>query len=219
MNRIALAALALVAAAPFAQAVEPGTTQLRFRVIGVLPDDSSGHVTGIPDSGVGVDDAWVPELDVSVFVHEHLAFEVIAATSPHDISGEGSIDGLGKIADTMVLPPTVLLQYHFRPDDKFRPYLGAGINYSWFYDVDSTDDLDTALGGDTDIDLDDSFGWAAQFGFDIAINDHWFFNLDVKYIDMETTAHLTTDDGFDTERKVDVDVNPWVPGIGFGYRW
>jgi outer membrane protein W len=43
--------------------------------------------------------------------------------------------------------------------------------------------------------------------------------LDVKYIDIDTTAHLVTDDGVGTERKVDVGIDPWVPGVGFGYRW
>ena len=67
--------------------------------------------------------------------------------------------------------------------------------------------------------LDDSWGWSGQFGFDVAINDHWFFNFDVKYIDIDTTAVLVTDDGSNTRRTVDVEIDPWIPGFGFGYRF
>lgn len=213
------ASVAALLALPAAAEIKAGTVQLRGRVICICPDDSSGEVSGIADSGVSVDDAITPEFDVTVFLAQHVALEIIAATAKHDISGEGAIEGLGEIADTGVLPPTLLIQAHFRPEQKFRPYVGAGINYTLFYDEDTTNSLETALGGDTKISLDESFGWALQAGFDVAINDHWFFNFDVKYIDIDTEAVLVTDDGFDTRRTVDVDINPWVPGFGFGYRF
>ena len=38
-------------------------------------------------------------------------------------------------------------------------------------------------------------------------------NLDLKYINISTTAHL---DSTGTQRTVDVDINPWVLGIGIG---
>jgi len=203
-----------------ARAVEPaaaGDIMLRGRVIGVLPDDSSGHVTGIPDSGVGVDDAWTLEVDLTIFASPHWAFELIAATTSHDIQGEGSLAGLGRIADASVLPPTLTVQYHFLPEAKVQPYLGAGVNYTAFYDEDISSSLEAALGGKGSINLDDSWGWAGQVGFDVALTDHWYFNLDVKYIDIQTTAKIV--DSLGGVSKVDVDINPWVPGVGVGYRW
>lgn len=216
-------ALCIGLAAPASAEVGPGTVQLRVRVIDVMPNADSTEVSvggmSIAGSGVDVDDAIVPEVDVTVFVHQHVAFEIIAATSPHDIDAEGTLKALGEIAETWVLPPTLTIQWHFCPEAKVRPYIGAGVNYSTFYDEDATSSFETALGGDTDVELDSSWGWALQAGFDVGLSEHWFLNFDVKYLDIDTTAHLTTDDGLDTERKVDVDLDPLVVGFGVGYRW
>ena len=224
LSAAGLFALCLGLAAPAAAEVGPGTVQIRLRVIDIIPNADSNEIReiggpAIAGSAVDVDDSIVPEVDVTVFVHEHVAFEIIAATAEHDIDADGTVKALGKLADTWILPPTLMIQWHFCPEAKVRPYIGAGINYSTFYNEQSTSSLDTALGGPTEVDLDSSWGWALQAGFDVKLNDHWFLNFDAKYIDVDTTAVLTTDDGFGTQRKVDVNIDPLVLGFGFGYRW
>lgn len=216
---LALALAALLALPVTADAAERGDFQLRGRLIGIVPDDDSGEITGVAGSGVEVDSAATLEVDFTWFLSSNLAVELIAATAEHDINGTGSAAGLGRIADTMVLPPTATLQYHWNTDGKVQPYIGAGINYTLFYSEDVTDSLDMFLGTASRIDLDDSFGFAAQAGMDVQVSDNWFFNLDVKYLDIDTTA-IIRDDATSAElARVDVDVNPWVPGIGMGYRW
>lgn len=65
--------------------------------------------------------------------------------------------------------------------------------------------------------MDNSWGWAAQAGVDIDVRDNWFVNLDVKYIDMNTTASLnTTNLG---RLRVNVDIDPVIFGAGVGYRF
>ena len=118
---------------------------------------------------------------------------------------------------TRVLPPTLLAQYHFAPNATIRPYIGAGVNFTLFYDEDATDGFETAAGGESNVDLDESVGLAGQVGLDIGSGD-WFFNIDVKYIQMDTTATITTPGALGTV-DVDVDINPWVLGIGFGKRF
>ena len=61
--------------------------------------------------------------------------------------------------------------------------------------------------------MDDSVGAAAQFGVDIDFADGWFFSADVKYIQINTEATFDTALG---GVKVDVDIDPWVFGVGFG---
>lgn len=205
---------AMVATPAYAEA---GDWLVRLRGIYVAPQDESGGVLpAVPTGSVTVDDAIVPELDFTYFFTNNIAAELILATSPHDIDGAGAISALGEVADTMALPPTLTLQYHFAPDQKVRPYVGAGLNWTIFYSEDSTASLDGALGGPTAVSLDDSFGWAVQAGVDIDITERIFLNLDVKYIDIDTTATLNTGGAINT---IDVAIDPIVAGIGFGMRF
>lgn len=216
MRAFLLSAAAFAAmAAPAAAA--PGDLLVRLRGIYVAPqDDSGGVLPAVPTGSVTVDDAIVPELDFTYFLTNNIAAELILATSPHDIHGAGALSGLNKIADTMALPPTLTLQYHFIPDGRVRPYVGAGVNWTIFYSEDSKASLEGALGGPTDVSLDDSFGWAVQAGVDFDITDRVFMNLDVKYIDIDTTATLNTGGAINT---VDVEIDPLIFGVGFGMRF
>lgn len=137
----------------------------------MLPD-SGGATTigGTPHA----DNAFVPEFDISYFITDHIAAELILATSPHDLTLKGSALGDLDLGSTWVLPPTLTLQYHFSPDSQFSPYLGAGINYTLPYAEDA------AGGVVTDLKADGSFGYALQAGADYWLNDHWGLNADIK---------------------------------------
>ena len=128
---ILLAAAAAVVTAVPAFAKE-GDVLVRARAIVVAPNEDSGAVGGIAGSKLGVGDSVMPEIDFTYMATDHIGAELIVATTKHNVSGRGTISGLGDVADTWVLPPTLTLQYHFVPDGRIRPYLGAGINYSTF---------------------------------------------------------------------------------------
>ncbi len=194
---------------------EQGDWLVRLRGIIVAPTENSGAVLPtFPDASVSVDNAIMPELDFTYFVTDNIGAELILATTPHDISGEGSLAALGEIADTMVLPPTLTLQYHFFPQAKMRPYVGVGVNWTIFYDDGAKQSLIDAV-GPTTVSIDDSVGVAFQAGIDIDLNERVFFNADVKYIQIDTTATLNSGGLINT---VDVDLDPIVAGIGFGVR-
>jgi outer membrane protein len=213
------AAAALLSATSLpAQAYEAGDWVFRARLINVNPDDDSSAVSAagvdIPGSGVSVDDDTVPEVDFTYMLHRNWGMELILGTSRHDVDGTGSINGLGNIIDSKVLPPTLTLQYHFLPSNNIRPYAGVGVNYTHFYDEKVKGGLDAP---GADVDIDDSWGLALQAGVDIDINEDWFFNVDVKYIDIDTTADFSnTALGVGVPVSVDVDIDPWVFGIGIG---
>ena len=185
-------------------AVDKGDWLVRFGGVSVNPNDSSGQVGNIGNSGVAVDDSQGLYINATYMIRDNIGLELLAATPlKHDISATGSIAALGKIAETKQLPPTFSVQYHFAPKKKFRPYVGGGINYTTFFS-------EKATGGTvTNISLDDSWGLAVQGGFDMDISQNWFFNADLRYINIETTA--TTNVG-----NVDVTIDPWVISLGVG---
>lgn len=217
-----LAASAAVAAPAQAQSqdqdtgIAAGDFLVRTRAIMVSPTEKAGPITpGIPTGSVSVGDSFMPEVDFTYMLTDNVGAELIVATTKHDIKGTGAIAGLGEVASTWVLPPTLTLQYHFTPSSHVRPYLGAGVNYSLFHSSKTSSTLNTAL-GPTTIKLDDSFGYALQAGIDVDIGHNLFLNADVKYIDLDTTARLRT--GAATNR-VDVSLDPFVFGIGAGFRF
>ena len=192
-----------------------GDVLVRARAIVVAPNERSGEVSGIPGSKVGVGDSVMPEVDFTYMATNHIGAELIVATTKHSVSGRGTVSGLGDVANTWVLPPTLTLQSHFAPDGKVRPYLGAGINYSIFYSAKATPSLDAALGA-TKVKLGDSVGYALQAGVDIPVGKKVFVNFDIKYIDMKTTARLTSGATLRTAR---VKIDPIVAGMGIGFRF
>lgn len=166
----------------------------RVRAINVAPDASSAPVTG-----VDANDQTVPELDLTYFINKHVGMELILATTRHKISLNGA--NLGKVS---LLPPTLTLQYHFMPGEKIKPYVGAGINYTRFYSVSLSSNLDVER---------NSWGGALQLGVDVAIDKSSYVNVDVKKLYIETDvksagSYLTT-----------LDINPVVWGVGYGRRF
>ena len=216
----ALLGLAIVAAPASAQekqGIEAGDVLLRVRGILVAPTEkTSGIRPTFPTEHASVNNSVMPEVDVTWMATDAIGFELIAATTKHSASGtSGTTGGIGKLASTWVLPPTLTAQYHFNSAGAVRPYVGAGINYTIFYSEKASSGLKSAV-GPTSVHMSDSVGWAAQAGIDVDITPKFFLNLDVKYIDMDTTATLRTT-AIGTQ-KLRVHLDPVVVGVGVGFR-
>ena len=176
----------------------------------ISPNDDSGTIEPSfgAGSGIGVDESAQLSFTVGHMVTSNIAVELLAALPfSHDIKGAGTLSGLGKIGETKHLPPTLSVQYHLAPKATVRPYVGLGLNYTLFFDEDTSGALE-GVG----IDLDNSFGVAGQLGVDFDINKDWFFNADVRYIQIDTEASLDTGAG----DKVSVDIDPWVFTLAIG---
>ncbi|MEO0441082.1 MAG: OmpW family outer membrane protein [Pseudomonadota bacterium] len=214
---LSLAAVSAMALTSVPASAEQGDILLRVRGINVMPNEDSGSILpAFPGEEVSVDNSFMPEVDITYMATDHIGFELIAATTKHSASGvTGTTGGIGRLASTWVLPPTLTAQYHFAPEGKIRPYVGAGINYTIFWNEDATNALEAAV-GPTSVRLSDSFGWAAQVGVDIPLNDNVFLNLDVKYIDIDTTARLNTTAA--GTQRVRINLDPLVVGVGLGIK-
>ena len=197
--------------------VQAGDVLIRARAILVAPNERSGSVLpAFPGETVKVNNSAMPEVDVTYMVTNHLGLELIASTTKHQASGvRGTTGNIGKLASTWVLPPTLTAQYHFAPTSHVRPYVGAGVNYTIFWNEKASPALETAVGS-TAVHMDDSVGLAAQAGVDIDLTPRVFLNLDVKYIDIDTTAHLATTAA--GEQRVKLSLDPLVFGVGLGLR-
>ncbi len=205
-------------AAP-ALALEAGDILVRLRGIGVIPTaNSDGIQSDLTTSGLEAQAVGVPELDFTYMVTNNIGLELILATSPHDLDFTGVQSGIGKGGTVWLLPPTLLVQYHFMADQSIRPYVGAGVNLTIAYGEDASQSLVNALGGPTNLKVDNSIGWAVQAGVDIDLDDRWFLNFDIKYVAISVDVAITTP-ATSTTRTTTLDINPVIVGAGIGYRF
>ena len=216
------AVLALVTSP--ALAYEAGTWVLRAGV-GVVAPDSDNLVVddGIDTITVNVDDGTSVTLMGTYMFSPNWGFDVLASWPfNHDINVtitdnvDPGFDPISaKIAETDHLPPTFSLQYHFLPDGTFQPYVGAGINWTTFFNTDVEQALVDL--GIEDIDLEDSFGLALQVGADFMLGDRWLVNFDLRWIDIESDLEATAL-GVSGELGT-VKIDPWVYSLNLGYRF
>jgi len=199
VNKVLIAGMALsMGFASTATAFEPGDWLVRAGASYVNPASDNSDI-------VSVESATSFTFNVSYMMTDIWGIELLAAYPfKHDIE---LLDGT-KVGSTKQLPPTLSVQYHFRPSDPFQPYLGFGLNYTHFSSESTTGPLTGS-----NLNLGDSWGLAGQIGFDVLFNDDWFFNFDVRYIDIDTKATL------DGSSLGTVEIDPWVFGAHIGYKF
>ncbi len=187
-----------------------GTFMIRGRLIGLIPENSSSSFSGAINTGnVSTSNAVMPEVDLSYFVTDDIALELIAATTRHEVYADNSPLGSHyHIGSTWVLPPTLLAQYHFNPRERFSPYVGAGVNVSFYYGTSPANNAVTQLA------MKPGVGAAIQAGFDYNVSGHWFANFDVKQIFLNAAA--SANNGAVHAKMA---LNPTVIGAGIGYRF
>ncbi|MER9690260.1 OmpW family protein [Mesorhizobium sp. M0139] len=211
MGKQAVAAeLAQAASVPQAGAAVtewPNPWQVRLRALGVVTEDS-GYVNAVPGSGLSYSNTVRPELDISYYFTDNIATELILGTTYANIEGQGAIGALGNVGKVWLLPPTLTLQYHFANFGAFKPYIGAGVNYTIFYNQHA--------GSADALHVKNTFGTALQVGFDYMVDQHWGVNFDVKKLFLKPDFDVTVDGAKQTGRA---ELDPWLIGAGVTYRF
>lgn len=214
---LSLGLLLTVSGAAFA--LEKGDWVGRVGIAHISIDASSGTVdivgTGpVPGTGIEVDDATNLAGTIGYMLTDNWGLELLLALPfEHDLTPNDVLSGVLGSADTIAttkqLPPVLSLNYHFMPKNSWRPYVGAGINYTIFFDEQTTGALEGA--GYTDLELDDSLGLALQAGIDVDITKKWFVNATVRWMDISTEAKITGASGaFGPLEIKDIELDPVV---------
>lgn len=225
MTRVWLAIFGLLLLSSQAIGQQAGDWLVRVGGGYVNPNTSSNDLvaggTTLAGYQIDVGSDTQPIVNLTYMATDNIGIEVLAALPfEHDINGAEALDGVGRLGKTKHLPPTISLQYHIPLTQAFRPYVGAGLNYTTFFSSKTTDTLDGALGGSSSLSIKDSMGLAFQLGTDIDIGSDWFFNVDLRYIYIEADATIKTQtsEGLLTS-KIKADLDPWVFSAGVGWRF
>lgn len=200
--RSIMAAAAVAAALPSAWAQDSGSWIVRARAINLDSANKDGTAFKL-----SIDNKVFPEVDISYFFSPNLAAELIL-TYPQKQTIHSDVVG-ADIGSFKHLPPTLTLQYHFTGLGAFRPYVGAGVNYTNLSSVHFNSNV-----APLNLSLKkNSYGLAAQVGVDVPIGGGWLVNVDLKKVQIKTTVYSN---GVD-QGKFKVD--PLLFAVGVGKRF
>jgi len=201
---LGIASLALAAGSAPAEA---GDWIIRGGATYVVPKDFN---TSFGDTGsveFNVSDEVTFGFNVTWMFHDNWGIELLGVIPPrHSVMAPAIADV--EIMSAEVLPPTLSLQYHFLPDGRFRPYIGIGMNYTMFSNEKIIEGT---------LKIDNSTGFAADLGADIALGERWVVNIDIRYLQMDLTAQQTIDE--DVYPKETFSIDPMVYSLMIGYRF
>lgn len=209
-------AVAAVLATPLAATAAQGDWLVRVGMSGVDPKESNLERAPGLNGDLVVDWGVSSTFNVGYMLTDHIATELLAAWPfTHGVDLKTGGGGVQRVGYVDHLPPTLSLQWHFNPDGAFRPYIGAGVNYTLF----SGEELRGVVGGpQTKLSLEDSFGPAAQIGVDLALSKNWFVNADMRWIDIDADTEIQQRGGPATEIGT-LEIDPFIYGLHVGYRF
>jgi outer membrane protein len=176
---------------------------VRARAVNLNMANKDGVAAGALN--LSVNDKTIGEVDVSYFFNKNVAAELIL-TLPQN---QGVYSNGASIGNFKHLPPTLTLQYHFTDLNGFKPYVGAGVNY--------TKITGTSLSTNSALDpvtLDShSYGAALQVGVDVPLTKQVSLNFDVKKVYIQTDVYANG------VNKGTLKLDPVLVGVGVGYRF
>jgi outer membrane protein len=219
LRRMALL-LGLGMAAGAAQAQSAGSWLVKGGINNIAPQVKSGDLSApsLPGTKVDVKAATSVIFTAAYMVTDAMSVEVFAGLPyEHDVQGDGAVAGAGKLGSVKQVSPTVLGQYRFLgASDPFRPYVGAGLTYGYFYGEEGSGAL-TALtnpgGTPTRLSVDSALGFSVQAGGSFKIDERWFIDGSVIKTFVKTTATLSTGQAVDTK------LDPLSINLSVGYRF
>jgi outer membrane protein len=198
----AVASLAPVAVQ--AQSSSDNPWMIRVRAVDVLYQNGQSGIA--QTANIKAKDQWIPEFDISYFFTKNIAAELVL-TWPQQVNITAGGTNVGKVT---ALPPSLLAQYHFTDLGAFKPYVGAGINYTIF------GNRQNFYGGGAGLQIEpSSVGFVGQVGMDYMLDKNWGLNLDVKYATMATNVQAVS--GGANLGKLTL--NPWMPAVGVTYKF
>ena len=155
-------------------------------------------------ANLNVSNKTIPELDVSYFFNKNVAAELIL-TIPQEQSVYSNGTRLGSFKH---LPPTLLGQYHFTNFNGYKPYVGAGANFTKI----SKEQISSGAPNNVTLS-ENSVGLAFQAGVDIPLTKQVSLNFDVKKVYIKSHVYAA---GVD---KGTLKLDPVLVGVGVGYRF
>jgi outer membrane protein len=221
-TKFLLGALAAVLSAGSAVAQSAGSIVVYGGGVQIRPQVDSGDLTApsLPGTKIGVKNASQFVGGVTYYWTDNISIDLPISLGPfkHDVIGAGAIDGVGKLGTVKALPITLLGQYRFgEANSVFRPFIGAGLTYGYFYKPKATATLSGITGGTpgnpTLLSMKSRFGPTVELGAAYNVTRDWSASLSVTKTFLKTTGSLSTG------QTIETTLDPVSIKFGIGYRF
>jgi outer membrane protein len=213
------AATLLAAGSAFAQSA--GSIVVYAGAAQIKPQVESGDLTAPSLAGTKVDVKKASSFvgGVTYYWTDNISIDLpIAAPFKHDVVGAGAIEGTGKLGTVKSLPITLLAQYRFGDaNSAFRPFVGAGPTYGYFFKPRATATLSGITGGTasnpTTLSMKSRLGATLELGAAYNVTKDWSASLSVTKTFIKTTGSLSTG------QTIETTLDPVSIKFGVGYRF
>ena len=185
-----------------------------------------------PNSGATIKDSNTFGFTINYFITNNISVEGVLGVPPKiKLYGQGDLSPLGELGSAREWSPSLIAKYWFgKPTNKFRPFLGVGVSYIRFSDVQLTSGMangaflpSALLRGPTSVSLSNSFAPVFNAGMSYQISQHWSVGASVSYLLFSTDAKLTTQSPIaavgQTHSQTRLRVNPIVTFLSVGYKF
>ncbi len=185
---------------------------IKFGPIRYTTDSKTNGIAGAPPGA----DAETGDATTVLFTYERmltpsLGLEAVIGIPPRiHADAKGSVAFLGDdVLSAKIVAPTFFVNWHFgEPGATWRPYVGAGINYTRFTGIE------TALPGKAE--LGDSTGLALQAGIDWSLGPNWGLWASAAKLKVKSKLVATTPT---TVLTSTIDFRPTTWQFGASYRF
>jgi len=212
---VALGCATAIAATSLPAAAADSPWTVHVRGIYIDPADESDAVTGLlPKDAIDISSKGAPDIDFDYRLNDALSFELLLSVpQKHQVSVPAAKLQLGSFKH---LPPVLSAKWHPLGKRTFDPYLGVGLNLTLIFDDKLVVPAGVAAATAVPLELDStSVGIAGQAGFDYALGGQWTLSADVKYVKIDSDVKIKATGA----KLTHVAVDPWIIGIGVGYRF
>lgn len=218
-NKI-ITVVALITISVSAQAQSAGTKMIRIGASQIAPQVTSGNMTAPSFTNTKTDVSSDTQIGggLTYMYTDHIAIDVpFAAPFTHKLLGAGALAGAGQLGSVKALPMTVFGQYRFNePVALFRPYVGIGLTYAYFFDETGSGALTATTnpgGPATTLSVGSKFAITPQVGFSYVLNEKW--TLDTSF----SKTYLKNRTTFSTGQTIDTTLNPNAFSLGLGFKF
>ncbi|RFB70664.1 MULTISPECIES: OmpW family outer membrane protein [unclassified Herbaspirillum] len=239
LPKIAALSIAAAFAAP-AMAQTAGSNIVNLGWFHLAPQDSSETLrvnspiqTTLPGSGAAVGNADTLGIAFTHFFTDNFALTTDVGIPPtFKLTGTGTLASAGELGKAKQWSPAIIAKWYFGDgNSKFRPFVGAGVSYVWYSDVELTSQFQGALAsrfsngattaGKSTADLSSSLAPVLNVGATYNFDQNWSLGFSVAYIPLKTKADITTTlpTGTQFKSSTSLTLNPIVTFLSVGYKF
>lgn len=173
--------------------------------------------TGVPGAALSIANKSLPLGDLNYALTDQWTAR-FALTAPPTVAifAAGTLSGVlppanGALGQAKIAPLVLSATYSPGEFNGFRPYIGAGINYTMV--MNTTDAVVTSTS------VKSAWGSALELGFDWSVDRHWSVFFDARKVYVKTTGTGIVPAFGGLPARAEVALNPAIVSAGVGYRF